>query len=705
MIHLGGVVATHAPLMEQVFFRLHVRFMRAFCKVFPRPARRRLEYLSLFNAFACLAVTMWLHQLFVGPNQMHNCLDTQLSRMASINGSHPIGYFDEISVYQLRMHDDVKGSSMCRSTTGTSGETPDSDDLCQGSSTLPRDFYDRVYTFSKEKGLLMLPTAVREAKHITHIPVEINTSECFGGPAGGWVMRNIIGEDVVVMNWFLSSFGGQGHMYSSSSKEMYNLYYTPQSQASWRAKAIKDSAREMGPKKDNAVGDDSSSHVMGGLAKTLGTVSLVDKFVFKMGVTATTAFIFFAASTLVSFTLRETQHRMLKFTFLLQDRIRRSQAYASLIFTHVIESLVFVPIMMGMHFFLSATFSDQLIAFEVLSLVWLGEVYSVICVRSKTTMAFFPKFFWSYFAIFHLYFFSYPFGFSSMALLTDVLFIQHAMLYFWNRHEIEALHSGVVSVVRPRYNVDDPSENLITAVGVGSRTPLRGSRSRTQSLDAGTVNSEYMRPRSTSSSHERPTHRRVPSGSDSDAERRGNFEYMNDYYNRTLSSDVLGSLAEGDSASVVSTYERFNANVELSRRIQRAEVAALVGNINSSNNVVGGRDGRMASATLSHRYGYRNNHGTPSAPGAPSGATGGRRRAGSHSDGESESPQSRSSSGRGLQPPPLFAQRSQRLAPARSSMPPSSEFRNRTQTPDHLRDRDFPLFGVDLNSDSDTPGM
>jgi hypothetical protein len=39
---------------------------------------------------------------------------------------------------------------------------------------------------------------------------------------------------------------------------------------------------------------------------------------FKIGVVLTTVFLFFTTTTLVSFTLRLTQERMLKFTFLLQ---------------------------------------------------------------------------------------------------------------------------------------------------------------------------------------------------------------------------------------------------------------------------------------------------------------------------------------------------------------------------------------------------
>lgn len=152
----------------------------------------------------------------------------------------------------------------------------------------------------------------------------------------------------------------------------------------------------------------------------------------------------------MSFTLRETQERMLKFTYLLQHHVRNRMPYAPLVLTHVVESLVFVPIMVGVLFFLFEFFSDQLLAFMVLSVVWLCEVYSVISMRTTMCTRFFPRVFFLYFTLFHIYFFSFPFGFSYLALATTVLFLQHSMLFFWNRYEVPALESGAVSSARPR---------------------------------------------------------------------------------------------------------------------------------------------------------------------------------------------------------------------------------------------------------------
>lgn len=160
-------------------------------------------------------------------------------------------------------------------------------------------------------------------------------------------------------------------------------------------------------------------------------------------------FVFFTTTMSVSFTLRETQSRMLRFTGLcsflqvaawialclnillftqcysslkfsvqLQHHARHQLPTFQLIFVHVIESLVFVPvmgnifwcfeifevcvenvftagltkllhsshiilfwslqIMIGILFFLFEFYDDQLLAFLVLTLVWLCELFTMI---------------------------------------------------------------------------------------------------------------------------------------------------------------------------------------------------------------------------------------------------------------------------------------------------------------------------------------
>jgi hypothetical protein len=66
--------------------------------------------------------------------------------------------------------------------------------------------------------------------------------------------------------------------------------------------------------------------------------------VFKCGVLITSLFVFFTTTMSVSFTLRETQARMLNFTVQLQHHARHHLPTYRLIFLHVVESLVFVPV-------------------------------------------------------------------------------------------------------------------------------------------------------------------------------------------------------------------------------------------------------------------------------------------------------------------------------------------------------------------------
>lgn len=65
-------------------------------------------------------------------------------------------------------------------------------------------------------------------------------------------------------------------------------------------------------------------------------------------------------------------------------------------------------------------------------------------------MHFFPRIFFLLFCLFHIYLFSYPFGFSYTALATTVCTMLHSMLFFWHRYELPAIANGFVSPERPR---------------------------------------------------------------------------------------------------------------------------------------------------------------------------------------------------------------------------------------------------------------
>lgn len=261
--------------------------------------------------------------------------------------------------------------------------------------------FEPTYLYTMEKGYFLLPEGAKYQHNIRTVNISISARHsCFGNRWQQLLINRLVGYDTILMNSLLNS-PGQGYLYNYQTKEFYNLTYAHE--------------------------------------QPEGSARFGDYFATKCGVLMMSLFVFFTTTMSVSFTLRETQTRMLKFTVQLQHHARHRLPTFQLIFVHVIESLVFVPIMIGILFFLFEFYDDQLLAFMVLILVWLCELFTLISVRTPISMKFFPRFFLLYFLVFHIYFFSYTYGFSYLALSTTAAFMQHLILYFWNRFEVPAL--------------------------------------------------------------------------------------------------------------------------------------------------------------------------------------------------------------------------------------------------------------------------
>ncbi|GAB2211704.1 hypothetical protein Drorol1_Dr00025037 [Drosera rotundifolia] len=260
--------------------------------------------------------------------------------------------------------------------------------------------FEPTYLYTMEKGYFLLPDDAKAHHNIRTANISVSARHsCFGNRWQQLLINRVVGYDTILMNSLLNS-PGQGYLYNFQTKEFYNLSFAHE------------------PSKGSSRGD---------------------YFVTKCGVLMMSLFVFFTTTMSVSFTLRETQTRMLKFTVQLQHHARHRLPTFQLIFVHVIESLVFVPIMIGILFFLFEFYDDQLLAFMVLIVVWICELFTLISVRTPISMKFFPRFFLLYFLVFHIYFFSYAYGFSYLALSTTGAFMQHLILYFWNRFEVPAL--------------------------------------------------------------------------------------------------------------------------------------------------------------------------------------------------------------------------------------------------------------------------
>jgi hypothetical protein len=227
------------------------------------------------------------------------------------------------------------------------------------SSYLPLLDTDRVlYSYSQTEGFLLLPPDIRSNHGIKTQYVLIYTSDksCFGSEHQStylmrFVVRHVL-EDTIVMNWLLALHDGDGYILHLRNHHIVDLRF---------------------------ASDHLSITTMLSNNNSKGQRSYFRFFFFKCGVLFINMLVFCVTTTLVSFTLRQTQQRMVQFTFLLQLHVRNRLPFSKLIFTHIIESLVFVPITVGTIFFLIEVFlQNQLLAIMVLSIVWICEVFSAI---------------------------------------------------------------------------------------------------------------------------------------------------------------------------------------------------------------------------------------------------------------------------------------------------------------------------------------
>ncbi|XP_065629140.1 membralin-like protein At1g60995, partial [Quercus suber] len=136
--------------------------------------------------------------------------------------------------------------------------------------------FEPTYIYTMEKGYFLLPEEARSRHNIRTVNISISARHsCFGNRWQQLLINRIVGYDTILMNSILTSTG-QGYLYNYQTKEFYNLSYA-----------------QLPPE---------------------GPAGFGDYLVTKCGVLMMSLFVFFTTTMSVSFTLRETQTRMLKFT-------------------------------------------------------------------------------------------------------------------------------------------------------------------------------------------------------------------------------------------------------------------------------------------------------------------------------------------------------------------------------------------------------
>jgi hypothetical protein len=123
------------------------------------------------------------------------------------------------------------------------------------------------------------------------------------------ILRYIIGYDVVVLNWVISFYSGKGYFYNVVSKELFNIFFLYSSNKNrifGKGKIVlADKNRESDIKKEGI--EMTKENTMNDNMTAFNRFYMYLSF--KVGVMLTSLFLFFTSTTLVAFTLKETQVR------------------------------------------------------------------------------------------------------------------------------------------------------------------------------------------------------------------------------------------------------------------------------------------------------------------------------------------------------------------------------------------------------------
>ncbi|XP_078035445.1 membralin isoform X2 [Augochlora pura] len=101
--------------------------------------------------------------------------------------------------------------------------------------------------------------------------------------------------------------------------------------------------------------------------------------------------------------------------------------------------LTVILALVGMEAIMSEFFNDTTTAFYIIMIVWIADQYDAICCHTTISKRHWLRFFFLYHFSFYAYHYRFNGQYSSLALITSWLFIQHSMVYFFHHYELPVI--------------------------------------------------------------------------------------------------------------------------------------------------------------------------------------------------------------------------------------------------------------------------
>ncbi|KAK9497723.1 hypothetical protein O3M35_004391 [Rhynocoris fuscipes] len=250
----------------------------------------------------------------------------------------------------------------------------------------PANDDEYIVEYSLEYGLLRLSPATRKKLKIPVMTVRLDptSDSCFGDKFSRFILRELIGYEDLIMSsikTLAEDEDTKGYMRNVITGEHYRFV------SMWMART-----------------------------------AYIAAFFFM---------IIFTIS--ISLLLRYSHHLLF---VLIADILQMLEFNVTIIFPATPPLLTVILALIGMEALMSEFFNDTTTAFYIILIVWIADQYDAVCCHTYITKKYWLRFFYLYHFAFFAYHYRFSGQYSSLALITSWLFIEHSMIYFFHHYEL-----------------------------------------------------------------------------------------------------------------------------------------------------------------------------------------------------------------------------------------------------------------------------
>uniref|UniRef100_A0A667YY14 Transmembrane protein 259 n=1 Tax=Myripristis murdjan TaxID=586833 RepID=A0A667YY14_9TELE len=387
-------------LFHALFFKMAVTYAR----LFPPSFRRIFEFFVLLKALFVLFILAYIHIAF--SRSPINCLEVVRERWPrdgilrveiQRNSSRaPIFLqFYDTSSFQVELdgEEEEEEEEMTLEMYDNSSVQVRRERLTRGQRSAlgsqvvwPQEEY--IVEYSLEYGFLRLSQSTRQRLNIPVMVVTLDPmkDQCFGDGFSRFLLDEFLGYDDILMS---------------------------------SVKALAENEENKGFLR-NVVSGEHYRFVSMWMARTSYLAAFVIMVIFTLS---------------VSMLLRYSHHQI--FVFIV-DLLQMLEMNMTIAFPAA-PLLTVILALVGMEAIMSEFFNDTTTAFYIILIVWLADQYDAICCHTNTSKRHWLRFFYLYHFAFYAYHYRFNGQYSSLALVTSWLFIQHSMIYFFHHYELPAI--------------------------------------------------------------------------------------------------------------------------------------------------------------------------------------------------------------------------------------------------------------------------